>query len=157
MKKRITSIILAACMFLLCSCGDKNPAKVGTGNVKTENQYVIAMNPSVAFEDGTVSSLRNDAARAISKDVSAKSATALYDDTNWKWIYADEDGQWTKRLVRQAALWQNGVGNTVKGAPYAYSVNDDCTSSLAVFDTSKMKVEGCADGELLHSPRYYDL
>ena len=55
MKKRITSIILAACMFLLCSCGDKNPAKVGTGNVKTENQYVIAMNPSVAFEDGTVS------------------------------------------------------------------------------------------------------
>ena len=148
MKKRITSIILAACMFLLCSCGDKNPAKVGTGNVKTENQYVIAMNPSVAFEDGTVSSLRNDAARAISKDVSAKSATALYDDTNWKWIYADEDGQWTKRLVRQAALWQNGAGNTVKGAPYAYSVNDACTSSLAVFDTSKMKVEGCADGEL---------
>ena len=67
MKKRITSIILAACMFLLCSCGDKNPAKVGTGNVKTENQYVIAMNPSVAFEDGTVSSLRNDAARAIAR------------------------------------------------------------------------------------------
>lgn len=147
MKKGITSIILVACMVILCSCGD-TPAKVIQGNGNAENQYVIAMNPSVAFEDGTVSSLRNDAAIAISKDVSEKSATALYSDTNWRWVYADNDGQWTRRLIRQAAVWQNGQGDAVSGAPYAYSVNDACTSSLAVFDTSKMEISGCADGEL---------
>lgn len=150
MKKRIIAILISACMLLLCSCGD-DPAQVITGNAKTDVQYVIAMNPSVAFEDGTVTSLRNDAAKAISKDVSGKTATALYSDSNWKWIYADKDGGWSSRLIRNAAVWQNGKGDAVNGAPYAYAVNDACTASLAVFDAAKMKIEGCADGELPQS------
>lgn len=150
MKKRISALLLAVSMFLLCSCGN-DPAQVITGNKSNNNQYVIAMNPSVAFEDGTVTSLRNDAAKAISKDVSAKTATALYSDSNWKWIYADKDGGWNSRLIRNAAVWQNGEGDAVNGAPYAYTVNDAGTASLAVYDSSKMKVEGCADGELPQS------
>lgn len=152
MTKKIISMVIAACMCLLCSC-DPTPAKVDTsaGSFKAENQYVIAMNPSVAFEDGNVTSIRNDAAKSMSADLEANSTNMFYDSTEWQWIYSDENGQWNKRLVRQVTPWRNGSGKTAKGVPYAYTLNDNGTASLAVFDSSKMAIEGCAEGQLSES------
>ena len=150
MKKRILALALAASITLLCSCGEKpQPAKTDTGKTVNDSaQYVIAMNPSVAFEDGSVVSVRNDAARALSKDVSAKTATEFYSSTDWQWLSGAENGEWEKRLIRTASPWRGGDGVIPKGAPYAYTVNDDGTASLAVFDSSKMAISGCAEGDI---------
>lgn len=143
--KKIISLILCAILVLLCGCSNNAPVK----NVEGKAQYVIALNPSVMLQDGTVYSLRNSVANAMQKDVNKKS-TSLYDSTAWRWIYRDSADvyDWNQREIRELSLWVDGEGKTASGAPYAYKFTDDGIGSLGVYDSSKMKIKGLNNAKL---------
>ena len=56
--KRILSLLMCAVLIFICGCSDNTPVKVPV-KVEGKAQYVIALNPSVMLQDGTVYSLRN--------------------------------------------------------------------------------------------------
>ena len=91
--KRIIAVLLAVIMMVLtfCSC---------SGSKKENEQYVIALNPSVMFEDGKVNSLRNTVASAIQKDVN-KNKTSLYESSNWKWVSRENDEENIVRRINE--------------------------------------------------------
>lgn len=146
--RRIASLCLVLLMVLgCCACGGTaTVTPVTPGNEGA--QYVIALNPSIAFEDTTVNSIRNTAASAMQTDIKAETPTALYDSA-WRWSkHNTETGEWDVRLLRDLVTFRYASGATVKGAPYAYTVTDSGLSSLAVFDTSKMAIKGINDGDM---------
>ncbi len=149
MKTKITAFLMALCLLMMCGCGETQTAKKGTTIAKGESkvQYVLALNPSVIKPDGTVDSIRNNVAKNISADLKAKGEPKLYDNSDWQWIYSD-GSQWNQRLIRTVALWTDGAGTTKNGVPYAYTVTDDGKTSLAVYDASKMKLNGANDAEI---------
>lgn len=140
--KRIISLIICAALVLLCGCSKDTPVNAKKNN-EGKAQYVIALNPSVTLQDGTVYSLRNNIASAMQKDV-GKKTTSLYDTSSWRWIYKDnsEGYEWSRRDIRELSLWVDGTGKTISGAPYSYKFTDDGLSSLGVYDTSKMNISG---------------
>lgn len=142
--KKILSLIICAVLVFICGCSGITPA-----NRKGEAQYVIALNPSVMLQDGTVFSLRNGIANAMKKDV-GKDTTSLYDSTSWRWIYKENSKEydWYQREIRELSLWADANGKTASGAPYAYKFTDDGISSLAVYDSSKMDVSGYKDAKI---------
>jgi len=146
--RRIASLCLVLLMVLgCCACGGTATVKpVTPGNEGA--QYVIALNPSIAFEDTTVNSIRNTAASAMQTDIKAETPAALYESA-WRWSkHNTETGEWDVRLLRDLVTFRDASGATVKGAPYAYTVTDSGLSSLAVFDTSKMAIKGINDGDM---------
>ena len=140
MKKRITAILICLAMLFICGCKDTAQTKVKKpvqGESKT--QTVIAMNPAVVSEDGTVKSARKTVSDSIGNDYKNGSVT-FYDNTNWQWLYADTEDSYMRRSIRGIESYKDGSGNTVKGMSYVYSVTDDRASSLTVYDTGKMKI-----------------
>lgn len=137
--KKILVFCLALCMLFGCGC------QSGEKNAEKDVQYVIALNPSVMSEDGTVISVRNSAAAIMSADLKANK-TSLYEKTPWQWLTHLEDGDWNRRIVRELSLWVNK-----NGSPYAYKTDDKGVSSLAVYDSSKMDVKPYSSGELSKS------
>ena len=140
MKNRITAILICITMLFACGCGNtastkvKKPAQSGG-----KTQTVIAMNPAIVSEDGTVKSARKTVSDSISADYKGGTLT-FYDNTNWQWLYADGEESYIRRSIRGIESYKDGSGNTVKGMSYVYSVTDDRTSSLTVYDTAKMKI-----------------
>ncbi len=133
--KKISVIALVIIMLLCCGCTPKAP-KVA------DAQYVLAFNPSIMLEDGTVISLRNSAASSMQADMAAKTTNTLYEKTPWQWVYRDDDLNWNNRLVRELSNWSDSYGEVQKSAPYSYKMTDNGKSSLAVYDASKMDVKG---------------
>ncbi len=152
MKNKILAVLTVLCLLFITGCDGNQTAvkKPQSTDASEKVQYVLALNPSVAMQDGTVDSLRNSTAKAISADVKTKNKTTLYDNSNWKWV-SNDGAEWYKRLVRSLSLWKNGSGVAQKGTPYSYSVTDDGATSLAVFDTSKQKITGVNDATLSKS------
>ena len=136
--KRITVFCLALVMLLCCGC---TPKQSQTGTFKAE-KYVIALNPSVMEEDGTVISLRNNLASSMSSDIKAKKSS-LYENTPWQWLTHTENGEWQQRLIRELSLWTNK-----NGSPYAYKTDNELVSSLGVYDAGKMDIKAENAGEL---------
>lgn len=140
MKKRIITFLICLSMLFCCAC---NPASVQKGDASEDNkiQAVISMNPSVIEVDGTVTSARKAVSDSMSADVTAKTLT-LYDNSNWQWAYESAESCFTQRTLRGLESFKNGAGESGKNAPYAYTVTDDRSSSVSVYDTSKIKVKG---------------
>ncbi|MBR4116998.1 MAG: family 16 glycosylhydrolase [Clostridia bacterium] len=149
--KRILSLLMCAVLIFICGCSDNTPVKVPV-KVEGKAQYVIALNPSVMLQDGTVYSLRNGIASAMQNDV-GKDTTSLYDSTAWRWIYKEnsEEYDWYQRKIRNLSLWVDGKGETTTGAPYAYKFSDDGLNSLGVFDSTKMDVKGFKNANMNQS------
>ncbi len=141
MKKTII-FCLVFVLFCCCGCTEKKPQK------SEVTQYTVALNPSVMLEDGTVDSIRNSTAKAMSADSSSDTVEALYTNTAWQWIAKEENGDWSRRLIRSLSKWKNGSGSTDSGAPFAYQLDDSGVSSLSAFDSSKMKIKGETDGNM---------
>ena len=143
--KRIIALLLSVVLLFACGCQDSNVT------TKTDKvQYVLAFNPSIMLEDGTIDSIRNDVASSMQTDMKAGSKTAFYEDTSWQWIYRDAEGEWNQRLVRSLTSWSDAAGNTKANAPYSYKMSDDGSFSLAVYDSSKMDIKG-VDGVIGNS------
>ena len=149
--KRIISVLLALIMTVLtaCSC---------SGNKQTSEQYVIALNPSIMFEDGKVNSLRNTVASAIQKDIKGNNTT-LYDNSNWKWVSRDKDNEnnWYIRQVTDLSTWSNAFNATESSAPYSYLFGNNSANSLGVYDVEKMRIDSPKGAELNkngYSPYY---
>ena len=138
--KKLISLTLALIMLICVGCDNK--ANVNNHKSGAVAQYVISLNPSVMYSDGTVVSARNDAANAMKKDINGTNNPELYSATPWQWITASEDTTWEQRAVRNVSQWSDGSGNSNKEAPYSYKFNDSFSNSLAVYDTSKMKIDG---------------
>ncbi len=147
MKIKIIAFLTALLMLFATGCAEKTPV---TSNKKGVVQYVLAMNPSVILADGTVEAIRNNVAKSISTDAKSENNPSLYENSSWQWIYADS-GAWNQRLIREVSLWKNSSGNSKSGVPYAYTVTDNGSSSIAAFDKSKMDIKGLADAELPNS------
>ena len=140
--KKIIAVLLAVITIVLtaCSCsGGKNESE----------QYVIALNPSIMFEDGKVNSLRNTVASAIQKDFKEKN-TSLYDNSNWKWVSRDKEDEnnWYIRQVTSLSTWSDSFATTSSSAPYAYLFGNNSANSLGVYDVGKMKVSSPKGAEL---------
>ncbi len=142
--KKILSLIICAVLVFICGCSGITPA-----NRKGKAQYVIALNPSVMLQDGTVFSLRNSVANAMKNDV-GKDTTSFYDSSAWRWVYKEnpKEYDWNLRAIRELSLWADANGKTAAGAPYAYKFTDDGISSLAVYDSSKMDISGYKDAKI---------
>lgn len=138
--KKLISLTLVLIMLICVGCDNK--ANVNNHKSDAVAQYVISLNPSVMYSDGTVVSARNDAANAMKKDINGTNNPDLYSATPWQWITASEDTTWEQRAVRNVSRWSDGSGNSNKDAPYSYKFNDSFSNSLAVYDTSKMKIDG---------------
>lgn len=136
--KKILIIGLVLCMILCSGCTGNKPVKTNTAE-----QYVIALNPSVMTEDGSVVSVRNSVSSSMTTDIKNDTTDTFYNKTPWQWLTHKDNGEWNLRLIRELSLWTNK-----NGSPYAYKTDDSRTSSLAVYDSTKMDVEGCTDGEL---------
>lgn len=152
--KKILALVLASVLLACCGCSGNETAVVEPG--KTEKpaergiSFTLALNPSVTFADGKVDSLRNSAASAMQTDVNSEEPTALYNSTSWQWLYQDGTG-WDRRAIRSLSQWTNG--NTVfkNGMPYTYMFDDNNVSSMMVYDSSKMEIEGINSGEIPES------
>ncbi len=144
--KRIAATLLCLLVFLTaCSGGGgqtERPAAEG------KEQLVLALDPMISLGDGTALSPRRDIAASMASDVQSGTAVALTDTTDWQWIHRSADGEWQQRRTRAVVPWQDGAGRTAKNVPYAYTLNADGTSSLAVYDASAVEMEGYGDGEL---------
>lgn len=141
MKKTII-FCLVFVLFCCCGCTEKKPQK------SEVTQYTVALNPSVMYEDGTVDSIRNSTAKAMLSDVSSDTAEALYKNTAWQWIAKENNGDWSRRLIRSLSKWTNGSGSTDSGAPFSYRLDDSGITSLSAFDSSKMKIKGEANTDM---------
>lgn len=140
--KRIIAVLLVVIITVLtaCSCTDsKNESE----------QYVIALNPSIMFEDGKVNSLRNTVASAIQKDIKGNK-TSLYDNSNWKWVSRDKDNEnnWYIRQVTDLSTWSDSSDNTASSAPYSYLFGNNSANSIGVYDVGKMKIKSPKGAEL---------
>ncbi len=140
--KRIIAALLAVIMLVLTACSEAEAKK------ETE-QYVIALNPSIMFEDGKVNSLRNMVASSIQKDVGGNN-TSLYDNSNWKWVSRDKDNEnnWFIRQVTSLSTWSNSFSDTASSAPYSYLFGNNSANSLGVYDVEKMKISSPKGAEL---------
>lgn len=145
--KRILVMLLAICLVIgCCGCdGIATVTPVVSGNEGV--QYVIALNPSLSFDDTTVSSIRNSTSASIQTDMTSGKAESLY-NTPWRWLKHTESGEWDVRKLRTVSVWRDGAGTQKSGAPYSYTVTDSGLSSLAIFDSTKMDVKGVNEGEL---------
>lgn len=143
--KRIVAILLAVMMTLLTACSNTASVEVNkkpNQNVSKEEteQYVIALNPSIMFEDGQVVSLRNTVASSIQKDY-GNNTTSLYEASNWKWITRNNDeNDWYIRQTTSLSTWFDAFCNTAATAPYSYIFGNNNTNSLGVYDVNKMDV-----------------
>lgn len=105
--RRIASLCLVLLMVLgCCACGGTaTVTPVTPGNEGA--QYVIALNPSIAFEDTTVNSIRNTAASAMQTDIKAETPAALYESA-WRWSkHNTETGEWDVRLLRDLVTFRD--------------------------------------------------
>lgn len=144
--KKMISVLLTALIFVAtaCSCNGRKET-----NQTTVQQYVIALNPSIMLEDGKVNSLRNTVASAIKKDINSKN-TSLYDNSNWKWVYRDNDSvnNWYLREASDLSTWSSASNETDSSAPYSYLFGNKGANSLGVYDVEKMKIKSPKGAEL---------
>ena len=140
--KRIIAVLLAVIMLVLTACSEAEAKK------ETE-QYVIALNPSIMFEDGKVNSLRNTVASSIQKDIKGNK-TSLYDNSNWKWVFRENDNEnnWFIRQTTSLSTWANSFKDTAASAPYSYLFGNNSLNSIGVYDVGKMKIGSPEGAEL---------
>lgn len=138
--KKTLALALSLVLLICCGC-TKKQTETGSKLKAEKAQYVIALNPSVTSEDGTVNSIRNTAAASMQTDIKAASPTALY-ESEWKLAQHTEDDNWDIRKLRGLTRWVGSAKTLVSGAPYAYTLTDSPTTSLAVYDAAKMKIKG---------------
>ena len=140
--KRIIAVLLAVIMLVLTACSEAEAKK------ETE-QYVIALNPSIMFEDGKVNSLRNTVASSIQKDIKGNK-TSLYDNSNWKWVFRENDNEnnWFIRQTTSLSTWANSFKDTAASAPYSYLFGNNSLNSIGVYDVEKMKIGSPEGAEL---------
>lgn len=135
--KKVISTALAVLLTVLCGCNAHRQSKKIVKAPKSDVTYTVALNPSVMFSDGEVESLRNSAAASMPKDIKAKKDFALYSSTPWQWICRKNDG-WSLRALRcVSTMFEND-----KKSPYSYKLDDEKATSLSVYDSAKMKLEG---------------
>ncbi len=141
--KRIIAVLLSVIMLFLTSCSSETVSK------KESEQYVIALNPSIMFEDGQVNSLRNTVASAIQNDIKGKN-TSLYDNSNWKWVTRENDNEnnWYIRQTTGLSTWSSAFNTTAASAPYSYLFGNNSLNSLGVYDVEKMKIVSPDGAEL---------
>jgi len=151
--KKIIALCLCFIMILCCGCSGTKETKTPSAAKpkKTTVQYVIALNPSLAFEDGAVLSVRNSAAKSMQADNTAGTTSDFYENTPWRWVRHSADGEWDVRLLRSLTLWSDASLQSNSSSPYAYTLTDAPTTSLAVFDSSKMNIKGCNESDLPQS------
>lgn len=145
--KKIIAVLLAVIMMFLTACSEEPVIK------KNESeQYVIALNPSVMFADGTVNSLRNTVASAMQTDIKGNN-TSLYENSNWKWVFRETDNEnnWYIRQVTDLSTWADSYRDTAASAPYSYLFGNNSLNSLGVYDVEKMKINPPQGGELNQS------
>lgn len=151
--KKLLAFALSALLLLSTGCAARKPGgetenPTPGNNGAGETQYVLALNPAVSLADGSVDSLRNTLASAMSADHSAETTTEFSDNSPWHWSWHGEDGSWNNRLIRELSVWTDGSGARPQGASYAYKFSDTGTSSLSLFDASRMEIDGFAQGDL---------
>lgn len=138
--KRIFAFLTCLSILFCCACGPE-PSSKDDGSKEKQIQAVISMNPSIIEADGTVTSARKVIADSMSRDVNADTLT-LYDNSNWVWAYKSAENDFTQRTLRGLEAFKDAEGESGKNAPYAYTVTDDRSSSVSVYDISKIAVKG---------------
>lgn len=136
---KIVSLFLAiVCLLSGCALGGTKLKTIMVYPEGKEAQAVIAFNP-VFYLDGANVLAFNDVNAAITSDVNAKTLTALYDNSNWKWISHD-NGVWKPRATSTLDSWRNR-GNVSNGKFKAYAYNSDGTISLMCYAKNQLSIE----------------
>ena len=150
MIKRIIAFGIAFAMIICAGCSNEGSKKVQLpdGSGASDSQYVLAMNPAVILPDGTVKTAARDISVSMSEDLGAETTSALYENTGWQWIYSSDGAGWNRRQIRALETWKDKEGKSPKGAVYSYSLNNNRTTSLAVYDTSMIEISGYSDGDI---------
>ena len=110
MKNRIISLVLTLILIVSAFVGcNPKPAVVNKPVNKQERkpQLVVAMNPILAYQNGTNKIAFNDVKNAMSTDQNAASLTALADNTDLVWVYK-QGADWKKRGIYGLEKWRNG-------------------------------------------------
>ena len=133
MKKRIISLILTFVLTVsvFAGCGtQKTTVKNNAAKQESKPQLVVAMNPILAYDNGSNIIAFNDIKNAMSADQKAATLTSLANVTDWVWAYKlNED--WKKRGIYGLEKWRNG-GNISADKLSADSFLNDGTVSLMV-------------------------
>ncbi len=141
MKKRIISLVLILILTVsaFAGCG-KEPTVVNKPVNKQERkpQLVVAMNPILAYENGSNKIAFNDIKNAMSSDQKAATLTSLTDNTDWVWVYKQGE-DWKKRGIYGLEKWRNG-GYVSANKLSAYSFLNDGTISLMPYTTKAAKL-----------------
>ncbi len=145
MKKRLIALVMALAMAvtLLAGCGaETETKKKKKDNPTSENvaQFAVAINPILAYDDGTSVVAFNDIKNAVKSDREGNTLAALYNDTGWEWSYKLDDTSWKSRATYALDSWTNGAGATGKKA-VAYSFTDTGSTSLMPFAASSTPLE----------------
>ena len=136
MKKRIISLVLTVVLIIsaFVGCGPQS-ASVNKPVKKQERkpQLVVAMNPILAYENGSNKIAFNDVKNAMSADQKSATLTSLTDTTDWLWVYKQGE-DWKKRGIYGLEKWRNG-GYISNDNLRAYSFLNDGTVSLMPYTT----------------------
>ena len=129
MKKRIISLTLILVLIISAFVGcTPKQAAVKNPVIKQERkpQLVVAMNPILAYDNGTNKIAFNDVKNAMSADQKSATLTSLTDSTDWLWVYKQGE-DWKKRGIYGLAKWRNG-GYVSADKLSAYSFSNDWIS-----------------------------
>ena len=141
MKNRIISILLAVVLTVcaFAGCGSKKTViKTTAGKQESKPQLVVALNPILAYDNGTSVIAFNDIRKAMSADQKEATLTSLSKVTDWVWAYKlNED--WKKRGIYGLEKWRNG-GFVSSDKLSAYSFLNDGTISLMPYTTKATKL-----------------
>lgn len=96
-------------------------------------QAVVAISPTLTFNNETAVAAFNDIKNAIQKDRNAATLSSLEDDTDFCWAYKTGEN-WKKRAIYGLDKWSNGKGTAIKTLN-AYQLSDDATDSLMAYTT----------------------
>lgn len=141
MKNRIISLVLTLILIVSAFVGcNPKPAVVNKPVNKQERkpQLVVAMNPILAYQNGTNKIAFNDVKNAMSADQKAATLTSLVDKTDWMWVYKQGE-DWKKRGIYGLEKWRNG-GYISADKLSAYSFMNDGTISLMPYTTKAAKL-----------------
>lgn len=141
MKKRIISLVLTLVLIVsaFVGCTPKQVAvKKPVNKQERKPQLVVAMNPILAYQNGTNKIAFNDVKNAMSADQKSATLTSLTDKTDWVWVYKQGE-DWKKRGIYGLEKWRNG-GYISSDKLSAYSFLNDGTVSLMPYTTKAAKL-----------------
>ncbi len=143
MKRRMIALFGAVAMLLVffTACGTKPPVSV----TQNDPQLVVALNPTLVYDDGTTVNAYNDMNKAMGADSQSSTLSAIA-DSPWAWGYSDDNG-WTERAVYGFGRWMSGTGKLAKGV-FAYRFNQAGNTSLGVYDVQSNEMTTYQDDAL---------